>query len=103
MDQVKQWNATSILQFLNDHMDDLQAMGVQKIGLFGSYIRNEQRPDSDMDFIFEMDHLTYQGWMQVWNYLEDHFACDIDLVPLDDLREEIRPQVMAEVQYAASV
>jgi uncharacterized protein len=51
-DDVKiTWDADSILAFLESHRDELRAMGVQKIGLFGSYARGEQKADSDMDFL----------------------------------------------------
>lgn len=96
---MKQWTRDSILDFLNTNMAELKAMGVQKIGLFGSYARDEQDQDSDIDLLFIMDNFTFANWMDVWNFLEDNFGCEVDLVPEKDLREELRPRVLAEVQY----
>lgn len=96
---MKQWTRDSILNFLNKNMAELKAMGVQKIGLFGSYVRDEQAQDSDIDLLLIMDNFTFANWMDVWNFLEDNFGCEVDLVPEKDLREELRPQVLAEVQY----
>lgn len=93
------WTRESILDFLNKNRSELQAMTVQKIGLFGSYVRDEQTQDSDIDFLVIMDNFTFANWMDVWNFLEDNFECKIDLVPEKDLREELRPQVLSEVQY----
>ncbi len=90
----------SILAFLRRHAAELRAMGVQKIGLFGSYARGDQRPGSDIDFLFAMDRMTWAGWMDVWNYLEDSFGVQVDLVPEKDLRPEIARRVLAEVRYA---
>jgi uncharacterized protein len=94
------WTADSILGYLRRHAAELQAMGVRKIGLFGSYVRGNEQPGSDMDFLFAMESMTWAGWMDVWNFLEDSFGVDVDLVPEKDLRPEISRQVLAEVQYA---
>lgn len=92
MEQVStRWTANSILDFLATHHDSLKAMGVQKIGLFGSYGRNDQHPDSDMDFLVMIEPFTFNTWMGVWNFLEDSFETSIDLVPEKDLRPELRP------------
>lgn len=95
------WTADSIIEFLQTHADDLKAMGVIKIGLFGSYVRGEEIPTSDVDFLFTMQDFTWQGWMDVWNWLEDQLGLSIDLVPEKNLREELRPTVMQEVRYVA--
>jgi uncharacterized protein len=99
-DQTKtHWTADSILRFLEDHRDTLRAMGVRQIGVFGSYVRNEQSEHSDVDMLFSMDTFTWAGWMDVWNFLEDSLGRKIELIPEKDLREEIRQQVLAEARY----
>ena len=94
-----QRTADTILDFLRAHHTELYAMGVDKIGLFGSYARGEQRPDSDMDFLIQMRTPSYRDYMAVQHFLEDHLGGDIDLGEEDYLREEIRPTVMREVRY----
>ncbi len=94
------WTAQAILDFLSAHAIELKAMGVTSIGLFGSYVRGEQKPESDIDFLFTMDDLTWRRWMNVWNYLEDELGMKIDLVPRDQLRPELHKYVFPEVQYA---
>jgi predicted nucleotidyltransferase len=54
-----QWTADTILDFLHDHTDELCAMGLVKIGVFGSYMRAEQKPDSDIDFLFTEENPTW--------------------------------------------
>ena len=94
------WTADTILDFLHDHADELRAMGVVKIGLFGSYVRGEQTPESDMDFLFIQEDSTWRRWMNIWNYLEDNLGCKVDLVPEEDLRPELHRYVFPEVRYA---
>jgi uncharacterized protein len=97
------WTASTILDFLTAQRETLRAMGVTKIGLFGSYVRGEQRPDSDIDLLFTMDDFTWRNWMDVWNFLEDNLGFKVDLVPEKDLRPELRPYVLPEVRYAENL
>lgn len=104
IDQVRvQWTADSILDFLQEHRAELRAMGVVRIGLFGSYARGEQKPGSDMDFLLTIENWTWKRWSKVWNFLEASFGVKVDLVPEEDLRPELRPYVLPEVRYAQIV
>lgn len=99
--EIANLDRDSILVFLKQHQPELKAMGVQTIGLFGSYARGEQSDTSDVDFLFTMEDMTWVRWMDLWNWLEDNLGLQVDLVPEKDLREELKPQVMAEITYAA--
>ena len=81
----KEWTADDILAFLQAHASELKAMGVVKIGLFGSYVRDEQQADSDMDFLLIMKNWTWKNWTNVWDFLEDHFGVKVDIIPEEDL------------------
>ena len=92
-------DAEQILAFLRSHRDHLRAMGVVRLGLFGSYARNTQSAASDIDLLLVMESFTWESWMDVWNYLEDSLGCPVDLVPEKDLRDELRSTVLREVCY----
>ncbi len=97
------WTTETILDFLRAHGADLRAMGVTKIGLFGSYVRGEQRSDSDMDFLLTIENWTWSRWCTVWDFLEERFGVKVDLVPEKDLRPELHDYVFPEVRYAQIV
>lgn len=42
-----------VLAVIKDHRPRLRALGVNRLGLFGSFVRGEQSPDSDIDFLVE--------------------------------------------------
>jgi len=44
-----------ILDTLDQNRSHLRALGVRRIGLFSSFLRGEQRPDSDIDLLVEFD------------------------------------------------
>lgn len=44
-------NKTSVLETLKDVKPKLVELGVNKVGLFGSYVRNEENEESDIDIL----------------------------------------------------
>lgn len=101
VDQVQQqWLAEDILDLLHQRRIELRALGVVKIGLFGSYVRGDQHTGSDIDFLLTLDNFTWRRWNDVWNFLEDSLGVSVDLVPEKDLRPELHRYVYPEVRYA---
>ncbi len=74
-----------------------KAHGVRNLRLFGSAVRGEDRPDSDIDILVEMDLdrslLDRIAFMQA---LEDLLGRKIDVVNERALHESIREQVLRE-------
>lgn len=56
------------------------AMGIEKIGLFGSFARNEGRPDSDIDIIITLTKPDLFLYSTISSQLETVFGRHIDLV-----------------------
>jgi uncharacterized protein len=96
------YTAQEILGTLVEHREKLEALGVRKIGLFGSYVRGEATLESDMDFLVDLDAETWHEYTSVLFYLEDLFGCEIDLVMSDALKPRLRPYILGEVVYAAA-
>ena len=82
--------AEAILETLNERENQLRKMGVKKIGLFGSHILGEPQHSSDIDILVTLEQPTFKDYMRIKLLLEDLFACKVDLVPEDSLREELR-------------
>jgi len=56
-----------------------QHFEVDKIGLFGSYAKNRQTEDSDIDIYVEFRHKTFDNIAGLWNFLEELYHKKIDL------------------------
>lgn len=73
---------------------------VQRLALFGSTVRDEAQPDSDIDILVEFagkaDSKRYFGLLF---YLEDKLGCPLDLVTDKALRPELRPYIEKEAIY----
>ena len=76
--------------------------GVAKIGIFGSFVRGEERPDRDVDVLvtFRNGEKTFDNYMGTKFYLEDLFERKVDLVTDAALKSRIREPILREVVYA---
>ena len=79
----------------------LAAAGVRRLGIFGSYARNEATKDSDVDVLvaFEPNQRTFENLYQVGEALEEVFHRKVDLVTEDSLSPHIGPHILREVRY----
>ena len=91
-----------ILNVLEENQSRLRALGVRKIGLFGSYVRGEQHPHSDIDLLVEFDpgRKTFNRFMELSFFLEEVLENRIELVTIESLSPYIGPHILKEVEYA---
>lgn len=94
------YQKNQILSRLQEEKDFLRKSGVRRIGLFGSAVRGEDRDESDLDFLVEMDKTTFDGYMDVKFHLEDLFHRRVDLVLSDQIKPRLRQRILAETVYA---
>ena len=94
-----------ILKVLAHHQSRLRALGVKRIGLFGSFVRGEQLPDSDIDLLveFEPGRKTFDTFMELCFFLEEILQHGCELVTVESLSPYIGPHILKEVEYAALV
>ena len=90
-----------VLDRLAAHADELHRMGVQWLGLFGSFARDEARLDSDVDLVVELDRVSFDRFMDLKLRLEDLFDRRVDLVLRDSLKPRIRDRILREAIRAA--
>jgi uncharacterized protein len=69
---------------------------VRKLSVFGSRLRGDHGPDSDLDLLVEFDSDHFPGWefFTLERELEDIFGVKVDLLTEGSLRERIRNQVV---------
>ncbi len=88
------------LTVLKQHLPELrERWGVRSVGVFGSYVRGEQRRGSDLDLLVEFDDrpLTLLQLIAIENYLSDLLRIKVDLVEWDTLKPAIGSQVLEEL------
>jgi hypothetical protein len=75
--------------------------GVEEIGVFGSYVRGQQRPDSDIDILVELTNpprITLLGLVDLQYYLSDLLGMEVDVALKSNLRKRIGRRILGEVQ-----
>lgn len=94
---------STIVKMLRLHDTDVrEKFKITEIGVFGSYVRGEQRDDSDIDILveFERGYKTFDNYMELKFFLEDILTSKIDLVIKTAIRDEIKQNILSEVTYA---
>ena len=92
-----------IFNFLEYNKNILQSYGVKKIGLFGSYVHNQQNKNSDIDILveFHTDKKNYNNFINLVYYLEDNLNTKIDLLTIESLSPYIGQRILNEVEYVS--
>ena len=90
-----------ILTLLQTHSNKLSSYGVADIGVFGSYVRGEQKAKSDIDILvdFHKDKKTFRNYINLAQYLEEIFGKQVELITTDSLSPYIAPYIKKEVEY----
>jgi len=93
----------SILKTLAENNSKLQSYGVNSIGLFGSYLRNEATPDSDIDLLVDLikERKTFRNFISLNFFLEELFHKKVELVTLQSLSPYIGPHILNAIEYAS--
>lgn len=80
----------------------MRQFGIRKIGLFGSYSRQEQKNGSDIDILldFQQDKKTFDNFMAVCDLLDNIFkGFKVEVVTTSGLSPYIGPHILNEVEY----
>lgn len=71
---------------------------VKTIGVFGSYVRGEEKLSSDLDILVEFDEpVGLFEFMKLENYLSDLLGVKVDLVSKKALKPHIGEHIVQEV------
>jgi len=78
--------------------DRILALGVRRLALFGSVVRNEGGGGSDVDLLVEFrpGEKSYQRFLDLADLLEQALATRVDLVTTEGLSPHIGPHILAE-------
>jgi predicted nucleotidyltransferase len=100
---LKIMNSEEILCRLRENETALRARGVKHAALFGSRARGDNRPDSDIDILIEVDPHAVIGvyeYVALKDYIAELFDNPVDVVSRDGLKPYVRPAAMADAVYA---
>ncbi|MBA7505526.1 hypothetical protein ES706_04194 [subsurface metagenome] len=94
-------NKEEIIKKIKENLPFLKEIfNVKIIGLFGSYVRGEQREESDVDILVDfLKPIGFFKFIELENYLIEKLEIKVDLIPIDSLKSLIKPYILKEVIY----
>jgi uncharacterized protein len=73
---------------------------ISTLGIFGSYIRQQQTPTSDLDLLVEFSQTpSLLKFINLENHLTDTLGIKVDLVHKPGLKPRLGQRILAEVVY----
>jgi len=92
---------SEIIYFLKTHQEELkERYSLVKIGLFGSYAKDQATQESDIDLYAEFEEKKFKNIAGAWNYLEAALGKKIDLVYFHkNMRPSLKESIERDVIY----
>jgi len=89
-----------IISTIQANQDKIKAFGVKKLGLFGSFVREQQRADSDIDLLVEFfpEHKSFDNFIHLSFFLEELLQQPVELVTTESLSPYLGPYIIDEVE-----
>ena len=86
MIQTKQ----ELLNVLNANRDKILSFGVERLGLFGSFVRDEANEKSDVDFVveFKPESNRYKNLSSLYDFLEVLTERKIEVISKDAIKSK---------------
>ncbi len=90
-----------ILELIRLNQGKIRSYGVRKLGLFGSFVRGGQKPESDIDLLveFHQGRKNFDNFIQLAFFLEEILGHRVELITIDALSPYIGPHIIKEVEY----
>ena len=91
-----------IKKILKEEKEVLSGLGVDQVGIFGSFIRGEDKPDSDIDVLLDISPdstVTLFTLVDIEMRLSEKLNRKVDVVIKSDLKPNIGKHILAEVVY----
>jgi len=94
-----QRDVASLLSILRKQFPTLATQcRIKSLGLFGSYVRKEQKPTSDLDILVEFKEApSLFEFIRLEHQLSDLLGVRVDLVMKDSLKPAIGKRILQEV------
>lgn len=86
---------------LRQHAGDLRRLGVERLGVFGSFQRDEPDSESDVDLLVEFapGEKSFDNFMAVSFLLEEELGRPVELVTREALSPHVGPHILRSVEY----
>lgn len=97
---IKVLNKESLLALISSNKGAIRKYGVKTLGLFGSFSRNKQNDQSDVDLLvdFEPEKETYRNFIGLAYFMEELLGRKVEIVTRNGMSPYIGPKILKEVE-----
>ncbi len=93
-----------VIELLRTHEKEMkERFAVKRIGVFGSFVRGEQKETSDIDLVVEFENPTFDNFMDLAFYLEDLTGRSVDILTPEGIKhiriKEVADEIRRSVVY----
>jgi len=89
-----------ILEFLKEHKNEFkEKYAIDKIGLFGSYSRDEANENSDIDLVIHTKVKKFRNRNECKKQISEMLQKDVDLGYFDSLKSYIQKDIQKDLIY----
>ncbi|MDQ3111028.1 MAG: nucleotidyltransferase family protein [Bacteroidota bacterium] len=90
-----------LIDLIVANSEQINLFGVQRIGIFGSFVRDEAQPESDIDFFVDIksEMKTLGNFIELGEFLENLTGRKVELITPQSLSKYIGPHILKEVEY----
>ncbi len=94
-------NKNILLNYLKEHFQEFHKdYNVEKIGIFGSYARDEANENSDIDIFVQM-HPKLLDMVAIKQYIEKDLNLKVDIIRLrDKMNPYLKKRILRDGIYA---
>ncbi len=92
-----------VFSLIAENKETIRRYGVLNLGLFGSFVKNQQNSQSDVDLIveFEQGKKTYKNFIRLAYFLEEIFGRRVELLTPQSISPYMKSHIMKEVEYVS--
>ncbi|MBN1799651.1 MAG: nucleotidyltransferase domain-containing protein [Spirochaetales bacterium] len=90
-----------VFKIIHDLSHRFYKLGVRRLGIFGSFAREDNNKKSDVDIIvaFEPEFKTFNNYIIVYNLLEGSFGRKIELLPMESISPYFSDTIIKEAEF----
>jgi predicted nucleotidyltransferase len=87
-------------KIINQHKNELEEKyKVKSIAIFGSYVRNEQNAESDVDILVEFREPVGLLFIHLADYLEEILSVKVDLLTPEAIKPNRKKYILEKLVY----
>ena len=90
-----------LIKKIQNAQEQIRNYGVKRLGIFGSFVRNQPEENSDIDLLIEFypEQKNFDNFMDLAFFLQNLLGRKIEIVTPQSLSKYIGPYILKEVEY----